>query len=401
MGTVTGISSLQVSKQLFERRQAMAEGGNGGQKGPFQDGPVFKRPQLKIPKLPGLKIPGIKLPFGGKKPVALIIMVLAILGMIYNSLLTYVGPSQYGIKQVKIGVNRGMQKKIYEAGLHLVLPGMEVMHLFPRDLQIFEMSSYTTAATRLSRYEKAAHIQTSDGFFVDVDVTIVYRIVDPYKVITTVGPGRLFEDNGIVPKAEPVLKQALGELSTEEFYNSPLRVAKTMKAKELLDVELKPKGIEIVQVMVRYFQYSDEIQKNIEAKKLQDQLVYKNQAEKHAADEGAKLQKVVSEGEALVKIRLQEGEAYKVKRLAERDLYVRRMHAEGDLKIKLAEAKKTALKNRALEGAGSERLVGLNMADVYKGLDMIILSSDGPGGVNPLDLKNTLEMFEVRKGGRR
>ena len=69
--------------------------------------------------------------------------------------------------------------------------------------------------------------------------------------------------------------------------------------------------------------------------------------------------------------------------------------------MRLTEAKKTDLKNKALEGAGSERLVGLKMADVYKGLDMIILSSDGPEGVNPLDMGDTLQMFEVRKGGRR
>jgi regulator of protease activity HflC (stomatin/prohibitin superfamily) len=381
----------------------MTEGGNGGTKGPFQDKPVFKRRGLNLPKLPKLPgLSGLKLPsFGGKAPTTIILAVLVILGVIYNSMLVYVSPSEYGIKQVKIGLNPGIQEKVYTAGLHLVLPVLEDMHKFPRNLQVFELNNYPTQYTRLNRFEKAAHIQTSDGFFVDVDVAILYRIVDPYLLITTVGPGRLFEDNGIVPKAEPVLKEALGELSTEEFYNSPLRVEKTVLARDMLDVELDPYGIEVDEVLVRYFHYSDEIQKNIEAKKLQDQLVFKNQAERRAAEEGAKLQKVVSEGEARVKVKLQEGQAYKVTRTAERDLYVRKQHAEGDKMVKLAEAKRTDLKNRALEGTGSERLVGLKMAEVYEGLEAIILSSDGPGGVNPLDLEGTLRMFEVRKGGRR
>jgi regulator of protease activity HflC (stomatin/prohibitin superfamily) len=377
----------------------MNDKGNGGSKGPFQDQPIFGRKRLKIPGLP--KLPDLKLPLKGRKSTALIVTVLIIAAFVYNLLLVYVGPSEYGIKQVKIGINRGIHEKVYTTGLHLVLPGMEVMHTFPRHLQVFELNNYPTQYTRLNRYEKAAHIQTSDGFFVDVDVAILYRIVDPYVLITTVGPGRLYEDNGIVPKAEPVLKEALGELSTEEFYNSPLRVEKTMKAKEMLDAELKPYGIKVVEVLVRYFHYSEEIQKNIEAKKLQDQLVFKNQAERRAAEEGAKLQKVVSEGEAFVRVRLQEGEAYQVKRLAERDLYVRTKRANGDLLVKLADARKTELKNAALRGTGSERLVGLKMAEVYEGLEAIILSSDGPGGVNPLDLENTLRMFEVRKGGRK
>jgi len=351
---------------------------------------------LKLPQFPKFNFPG-----KGRRPVAVVVVLLATLGVIYNLFLVYVGPSEYGIKETRVGVQRGIQKEVYETGLHLILPfNLQVMHMFPRNLQVFEMTNFRTSATRLHRYEKAAHIQTSDGFFVDVDLAIIYRIVDPYMVITTVGPGRMFEDNGIIPKAEPVLKQALGELSTEEFYVSPLRYEKTLKARDLLNEEMKSKGIEVDQVLVRYFQYSEEIQKNIEAKKLQDQLVFKNQAEKKAAEEEAKLKKVVGEGEASIKIKLQEGQAYQMKRLAERDLYVRKKHADGDLLEKLAEARKTELKNAALRGIGSERLVGLSMAEVYRGLDLIVLSSDGPQGVNPLDLERTLEIFGVRKGGK-
>jgi hypothetical protein len=43
--------------------------------------------------------------------------------------------------------------------------------------------------------------------------------------------------------------------------------------------------------------------------------------------------------------------------------------------------------------------VGLKMADAYKGLEVIVLPSDGPAGVNPLHLNNTLKLFDVRKGG--
>ena len=59
------------------------------------------------------------------------------------------------------------------------------------------------------------------------------------------------------------------------------------------------------------------------------------------------------------------------------------------------------MKNEALKGKGAERMVGLKMADVYKGLDVIILPSDGPSGVNPLDLDNALNLFDVRQGGKR
>lgn len=76
-----------------------------------------------------------------------------------------------------------------------------------------------------------------------------------------------------------------------------------------------------------------------------------------------------------------------------------RKKAEANLEVQLAEAEKIRLKNEALSGTGAERLVGLKMAEVYKGLDVVILPSDGPAGVNPLDLDNALKLFDVRKGG--
>jgi regulator of protease activity HflC (stomatin/prohibitin superfamily) len=216
-----------------------------------------------------------------------------------------------------------------------------------------------------------------------------------------IGPGILYQDNGIVPKAEPILKANLGELTTEEFYNSPLRVKRAEAAKVILNRELNPKGIKVEQVMVRYFRYSEEIQKNIEEKKLKDQLVFKNQAEARAATEEAIIKKIIQEGEAIVAVKMEEGQAYITKKQAEKDLYLRKKRAEADLLVKLAEAERTKLKNEALEGLGAERMVGLRMADVYKGLQTIILSSDGPNGVNPLDIDKTLNLFDIRKGGAR
>jgi regulator of protease activity HflC (stomatin/prohibitin superfamily) len=317
---------------------------------------------------------------------------------------TYVRPNEYGIKVVRVPIlgQRGVHTDVYQTGFHLVLKpfDLEEMYLFPKDLQVIDLAGARQEEGHMTPGGKAAHIQTSDGFFVDVDVSILYKIVDPYLVFTRLGTGRLFETNGIVLKAEPVLKQTLGELTTEEFYNSPLRSKKTELAKELLNRDLANYGLQVDQVLVRYFRYSDEIQRNIEEKKLKDQLVFKNQAEGRAATEGAKLKKAIQEGQAAVDIKLQEGRSYITTKDADRDLYVRRKRAEADLLAKLAEAKKTQLRNDALQGAGSDRMVGLKMADVYKGLEIIVLPSDGANGVNPLNLEQSLKLFEVKKEGR-
>lgn len=310
---------------------------------------------------------------------------------------TYIRPNEFGIKEVQIGVNRGIQEKVYGPGLAFQMPfGIETIHRFPRAVQALELTDYPEPQRFPSHtYDAAAIIQTSDGFYVDVDVTILYRIVDPYKLITTIGPGNMYLEQGIKPKAVPILKQALGELTTEEFYNSPLRVTKAHQARDLLRAEMAPKGMEVEHVLVRYFKYSDEIQRNIEEKKLQDQLVFKNQSEKRAATEAAKLKQTIQEGEMNVKIALQEGEAYKVRRAAERDLYTRTKRAEADLLVQLSEAKKTEMRNEAMQAAGVDKAVALKMAEVLKGLDVIVVPVGGPGGFNPLDLSQVTGLFGV------
>ena len=314
----------------------------------------------------------------------------------FSSFFVYIKPNEFGIKQVNIGFKTGIQTRAYETGYHFVIPfGVQVMHRFPRDLQVFELTNYPDSASHEARREKAAHIQTSDGFFVDVDVSVLYHIVDPYKVISTVGPGMLYEDNGIFPKVEPKLKEALGEMTTEEFYNSPLRVRKSDEAKKLLNDELRGKGIFVDHVLVRYFKYSEEIQKNIEEKKLKDQMVFTNQSKARASAEDALVKKVRQEGEANTIVKLEEGKAYVMKKIAERDMYVRTKTAEADLLVRLAEARKTELINQAYQQRGSDKLVGLKMAEVYKGLDLIMLPSSGPNGVNPLDLEQSLKIFGV------
>jgi regulator of protease activity HflC (stomatin/prohibitin superfamily) len=318
----------------------------------------------------------------------------------YNLFFEYVRPDEYGIKVNRIGINRGVQKEVYHAGLAFVMPfGLQQIYKLPKSIQVLELTNFPETASDAARKDRAAHIQTSDGFFVDVDVSMLYHIKDPYLVFTTIGPGTLFEDNGIIPKAEPALKETLGKLTTEEFYNSPLRVKKAEEAKQQLNSELNLKGIDVDQVLVRYFKYSPEIQKNIEEKKLQDQMVFTNQAAARAAKEEAELKKIVQEGMVISAVEIEKGKAYVTRKIAEKDLYVRKIKAEADLLVKLAEAERVRLKNESLKGIGSERMVALKMADVYKSLDMIILPSDGPGGVNPLNLDNTLHLFDVRQGG--
>lgn len=363
-----------------------------------KDGPEFigdrggGKPTLKLPQLPG-KVQGL---------ITLSLFLILVFAILYGMFLEYVRPYEYGIKEVRIGVNKGIREEVYAPGLVMVIPYMQFIHRLPAQTQVLELTqvvgnTHTAARGDTVYYEPPAKIQTSDGFYVDVDVSILYHIVDPYKVLTKLGPGKLYLTQGLLPKAEPILKDSLGVLTTEEFYNSPLRVEKVNQAKEELNRELQPIGMAVDQVLVRYFKYSDAIQENIEEKKLQDQLVFSNQSKRKAAEQEQLLQRVTTVGEMQVKITLEEAEAYKIKRAAEEDLYVRSKGAEADLLVELAEADRTSLKNKALQVLGADRKVALEMAEVLSGLEAIIVPTGGVDSFNPLALDSALEIFGVKE----
>jgi regulator of protease activity HflC (stomatin/prohibitin superfamily) len=313
-----------------------------------------------------------------------------------SSCSTYVPPNMMGVKQVYYGSQAGIKPERYGPGLHFLAAGVERLHLFPHDLQLINFSDSPSEVSRQFRSAPSIKIQTSDGYNVQLDVSVLYHIEDPYKVFTEAGPGRAFEDRLVIPRADRILRKTLGELNSEEFYQGPRRIEKGQAAHQLLAQELLPYGMIVDAVLVRRYVYDSRYQQLIEGRKIKDQTVFLRQAEAQAAIEQRKRDTAIAEGKAKSEVELSRGRAEVAKLNAQADLYRRKKAADGKLLVELAEAKGTALENTALQGAGSENMVGLKMADVLKGLRVVVLSSDGKDGLNPLDLSGLLRKFEVK-----
>lgn len=308
----------------------------------------------------------------------------------------YVPPNMVGVHQITYGSNRGIKRDTRGPGTHFVLPGYERFHLFPHDLQILNFTTSASETSGGSRTTPSIKIQTSDGYNVQLDITVLYRLVNVYQVFVEAGPGRAFEERLVLPGVDRILRKTLGELNSEEFYQGPRRIEKARMAHRLLAEELKRYGIQIDAVLVRRYIYDERYQQLIEGRKIKDQTVFLRQAEAKAAIEQRKRDTAVAEGAAQTEIELERGRAEVQKLNAQADLYRRKKAAEGKLLVELAEAKGTLLENTALTGAGGENLVGLKMADVLKGVKVLVLPSDGTNGTNPLDVGALLRKFEVK-----
>ncbi|MSP60805.1 MAG: SPFH domain-containing protein [Myxococcales bacterium] len=322
--------------------------------------------------------------------------ILFVVWVLPASCTTYVPPEMAAVKQSYYGSGAGIKRDVYGPGLHFVTSGVERLHLFPRNLQVVNFSDSTSEVSSKSRTAPSIKIQTNDGYNVQLDVTVLYRLEEPYLVFVEAGPGTAYEDRLIIPRVDRILRKTLGELNSEEFYQGPKRIEKSRNAHEQLATELKVYGVKVDAVLVRRYVYDERYQQLIEGRKIKDQTVYLRQAEAKEAIEQRKRDTATAEGAAAQQVELSRGRAEVEKLRAQADLYKRKRASEGTLLVDLAEAKGTELANQALQGAGSENLVGLKMADTLRGVKVLIVPSDGKDGVNPLDLPAMLRKFEVR-----
>ena len=335
----------------------------------------------------------------------LLLLIFLFLALLYAICTQYIEPDQFAVKQVDVQVPlltgpAGIHTNIYSTGVQWRLPGCEKFLVFPKSVRAVTLHSkgkVNEDQEKFVRYEDAAHIQTSDGFFINLDVSILYRVVDPYKVVREFGAGVLYEQNGIVFQAEPTLKGTMGTLHPEDFFNAAKRVAKQDESRDRFNEFLIPRGLKVDHVLIRYPQYHEAVQARIEARNIQEQTKQKNMEEAKLAQATGALNEVIKQGEANLTIKLMEGSNYVTRLTAEMDAYRRKKASEANRIIALAEAEKQRMINNAYQGAGSERLIGLEWAKVMSGLDTIVLESGGPNGFNPLDVQALMKQLRINQ----
>jgi len=284
--------------------------------------------------------------------------------------ITYVPPGQIGVRQVSVGLSKGLRKEPVLPGYRRELGGFETLHTFPRDIQVVEFTNSPAETGAGHRQVAAIKVPTVDGYPVDVDVTVLYRIADPYKLASKFGFGKTYEEAVVIRFTDPLVKQFLGELFAEQFYHEA-RLAKVKALRRALAARLEPNGLALTDILIRQYDYPETFQSLTEQKKIQDQSVLANRALAQQAEVQTRLNQTSAEGQNLMNVKTAEFNALITEINARKDLYERQKRAEADLLVKSAEANGTEQINRALEGAGSAKLLklrrGLALLNSIKG----------------------------------
>jgi regulator of protease activity HflC (stomatin/prohibitin superfamily) len=299
-----------------------------------------------------------------------LILLLVPLFVLRACVVTYVPPDQIGVRQVAYGPGKGLQKKPVYPGYQRELTSYERIHTFPRAIQAVEFTNNSQEAGAGTRQLPAVRVPTVDGYPVDVDVTVLYRIAEPYQVASRFGFGKNYEEAVVIRFTDPLVKQHLGQLLAEQFYGDA-RLLKVHALKAALKERFKENGLHLVDVLVRQYDYPETFQALTEQKKIQDQSVLANREFTKQAEVQTRLNQVLAEGQNLMNVKTSEFNAQITGINAAKDLYERQKRAEADLLVRSAEAEGTEAINRALEGAGSAKLLrlrrGLALLNSIKG----------------------------------
>jgi regulator of protease activity HflC (stomatin/prohibitin superfamily) len=318
-----------------------------------------------------LKMPSFSFRGGGcVSIVAKVLLVLSPLIFVRACLITYVPPDEIGLRQISFGPDKGLQKTLVRPGYHRQVRSYETVRTFPRNIQILEFTTSETERSPDHRTVNSVNVPTVDGYPVAVDITVLYRISDPFLVVSKSGFGKAYEDNVVIRFTDPIVKQFLGELRAEEFYRDQ-RLAKAHQMKLALAERFNAHGLQLLDILIRQYDYPDTFQALTEQKKLQDQSVLTNRELAKQAEVDTRLKQVAQEGVNSINVKAAEFQAQITNLNAQRELYERSKHAEADLLVRKAEAEGSEMINRSMEGPGSDKLLklrkGLALLNSIKG----------------------------------
>ncbi len=299
-----------------------------------------------------------------------LLLVLVPLFLLRSCVITYVAPGEIGVRQIAYGPGKGLQKKPVSPGYRREIASFETVHTFPRDIQAMEFTNHPAERGASSHQRAAIKVPTVDGYPVDVDITVLYRIADPYKLASQFGFSTAYEEAVVMRFTDPLVKRYLGELRAEQFYHEE-RLAQVRALKQDLRQRFAANGLALTDVLLRQYDYPETFQTLTEQKKIQDQSVLANREFTKQAEVQTRLNQMKAGGQNLINVRTSEFNAQITEIRARQGLYERQRRAEADLLVRAAEADGTELINRALEGAGSAKLLrlrrGLALLNSIKG----------------------------------
>ena len=327
----------------------------------------------------------------------LLIIIIAGIGAIWIFLglfIVHIDVGEVGVRTLQYSLlgKKGVEERDFGPGWHRSIPMLDTWNVFDSTVQTTEFTteevrrknqrSFSSRNQRSSRGDERIELKSKDGFNIQLDITVKYRIAEGkvhnmYRLFSTEDRyKRIVSD-----QLQDALRTIFGEMITEDFYNPKIRRHKSESASSKLREDLEKNYIDLVDLLIRDISFDPAYERKILDKKLHDQDVELNKSRALAEEKRGLTNKIEAETEAKVRVIEEEKKAAELtmkaeadktiasiraeaqvkvaKSQADADLFAAELHAKGTYLEKEADAKGELLKAQALKGSGGSNLVAL------------------------------------------
>ncbi|MHC4874229.1 MAG: SPFH domain-containing protein [Planctomycetota bacterium] len=304
-----------------------------------------------------------------------------------------------GVKSNLLG--QGIIKEDVKPGLCLIVPGMHKLELLDPTIQMISFSG-----------KNSFPLTASDQFTTLLDISIFYRIEEKFawNVYQNIGGKdsirQLFTD-----KAREAIFRVMGQMRTEDLYNSEKRLDSSAKTLDALNDALKESHLRAESLLIRKVDFQKKFEDRLIAKQLlgQKQLLFKSKEKREK--EQAKTQMIERDTMFVVKqiqeemnkeivslkasnkaeiARIRADSEFKAKQMiAEADRMRRERIAEGEKLKAIAKAKGQKAVNDAYRSNGGKLLLTRKMVD---NLDFGSIEIN-TNNMNPFDVNHFLNLL--------
>jgi len=238
-------------------------------------------------------------------------VLITVVGIVIAALFFIMGAGVIEVQANEVGVvfnvlNGKLSDEPLRAGMHIIIPGIQEVTIYSIAQQEYTMAAAITEGA--VRGEDAVEALTADGQKVLLDVTVIYRI-SPVNANEVHLKWQDRYQNGLIrPTLRALTREVLGQYDVQEIYGAK-RTELATNIKEQAQSRLARDGFEVIDVLVRNIQFSEEYINSIEQKQVAQQQALEAEFRVQQREQEAEQQRALARGQAdAVKIRA-EGEA--------------------------------------------------------------------------------------------
>ena len=157
-----------------------------------------------------------------------------------------------------------------------------------------------TWTVKLQELKETANVPSSEGLIVGLDTSLLFQVNpgDAPKIRKTVGTQRMYIERLVIPYFRNAVRDVVAGYPVRNIYAEQGRKEIAARIREFLQENLGPRGIEVVDVLLRDVKLPQRFKESIEAKLTAEQRVQQKQFELEQAKKEAEIEVARARGAA-------------------------------------------------------------------------------------------------------